>query len=223
MHTLSSVPVAQSLISGAPSSEPADTLGLFGVGMPMVYARNAEIYGDEEEAEYLYQVVSGAVRTHKILTDGRRQIGDFYLPGDIFGLEFDEHHEFSAEAICRSTVTSIKRKLFCDAAGRDGHASARLWSVTRRQLKRTEKHALLLVLTAQERIAAFLLEMLERSGKMNSFELPMSRQDIADYLGMTIETVSRTVTAFETDGTIALPSARCIVIRKQHALRALDS
>ena len=223
MHTLSSVSVAQTSKSRTPLLRHADTFGKVGIGTPMSYARNAEIYGDEEEAEYLYQVVSGAVRTHKILTDGRRQIGDFYLPGDIFGLEFDEHHEFSAEAICHSTVTSIKRKLFCEAADHDGQISAQLWSATRRQLKRAEKHALLLVLTAQERIAAFLLEMLERSGQQNLFEIPMSRQDIADYLGMTIETVSRTVTAFETDGTIALPSARCIVIRKYQALRTLDS
>ena len=223
MHTLSSVSVAQTLTSETTLLSCVDSLGAVGLGTSMLYARNAEIYGDEEEAEYLYRVVSGAVRTHKILTDGRRQIGDFYLPGDIFGLEFEERHEFSAEAICSSTVTSIKRKQFCKAANHDGHVSAQLWSATRRQLKRAEKHALLLVLTAQERIAAFLLEMFERSGQHNSFELPMSRQDIADYLGMTIETVSRTVTAFETDGTIALPSARCIVIRKHQALRTLDS
>ncbi|MDB5486127.1 MAG: nitrogen fixation regulation protein FixK [Tardiphaga sp.] len=223
MHTLSSITVAQHLTSRAALSRHVDAFGIANVGTPMRYARNAEIYGDEEEAEYLYQVVSGAVRTHKILADGRRQIGDFYLPGDIFGLEFDDHHEFSAEAICNSTVMSIKRQVFRETAGHDARLSRELWSATKRQLKRAEKHALLLVLTAQERVAAFLLEMLERSGKTDSFELPMSRQDIADYLGMTIETVSRTVTAFETDGTIALPSARCIVIRKHQALRALDS
>lgn len=220
MHTLFGIQAAQNPASRTASSQSTDP---FGVGTPMLYARNAEIYGDEEEAEYLYQVISGAVRTHKILTDGRRQIGDFYLPGDIFGLEFDEHHAFSAEAICLSTITSLKRKHFCERAENNAHVSAQLWSATRQQLKRAEKHALLLVLTAQERLAAFLLEMFERSGQQSSFELPMSRQDIADYLGMTIETVSRTVTAFETDGTIALPRARCIVIRKHGALRALDS
>src|SRR5687768_2741836 len=84
----------------------ADSLALSvaQMGAPMLYARNTEIFGEGEEAEYLYQVVSGAVRTYKILNDGRRQIGAFYLPGDVFGLEIGEAHELSAEAICNSTV-----------------------------------------------------------------------------------------------------------------------
>jgi len=69
------------------------------MGAPMPFARNAEIYGENEPAEYLYKVISGAVRTYKVLSDGRRQIGGFYLPGDIFGLECGDEHTFSAEAI----------------------------------------------------------------------------------------------------------------------------
>src|SRR4029077_3201732 len=79
------------------------------MGVPMLYARDSEIYGEGEEAEYVYQVVSGAVRTYTILNDGRRQIGAFYLPGDIFGLEIGEEHELSAEAVCNCTVALIKR------------------------------------------------------------------------------------------------------------------
>ena len=69
------------------------------MGAIMPYARNAEIFGEDEPAEYFYKVVSGAVRTYKILNDGRRQIGGFYLPGDVFGLEFGDEHTLSAEAV----------------------------------------------------------------------------------------------------------------------------
>ena len=90
------------------------------MGAPMLYARNTEIYGEGEDAEYVYQVVSGAVRTYKILNDGRRQIGAFYLPGDVFGLEIGDEHELSAEAICNCTISVIKRA----AASINGQARA---------------------------------------------------------------------------------------------------
>src|SRR5438105_803278 len=69
------------------------------IGAAVRFERNAEIYGEDEPAEYFYQVVSGAVRTYKVLTDGRRQIGAFHLPGDVFGLEAGQNHRFSAESI----------------------------------------------------------------------------------------------------------------------------
>src|SRR5947209_17617543 len=74
-----------------------DTLDI--MGAPMSFTRNAEIYGENEPAEYLYKLISGTVRTSKILNDGRRQIGEFYMPGDIVGLEMGDEHAFSAEAI----------------------------------------------------------------------------------------------------------------------------
>src|SRR6516165_6390031 len=90
------------------------------MGAPMPFARNAEIYGENEPAEYLYKVVSGAVRTYKVLNDGRRQIGAFYLPGDVFGLEVDDEHQFSAEAISDAKVLVIKRSALVALANRDG-------------------------------------------------------------------------------------------------------
>lgn len=193
------------------------------MGAPMPYARNTEIYGEGEEAEYIYQVVSGAVRTYKILNDGRRQIGAFYLPGDIFGLEVGDQHELSAEAICNCTVTVIKRSSLSSLAGCDNNVAQALWSLTARELQRVQKHVLLLVRTAQERVASFLLEMADRSAAAGSIELPMSRQDIADYLGLTIETVSRTLTALEGQAAIALPSARRVQLKNLRELRRLDS
>jgi CRP-like cAMP-binding protein len=193
------------------------------MGAPMTFARNAEIYGEGEPADYLYKVVSGTVRTSKILADGRRQIGEFYLPGDIFGLEAGDEHAFSAEAIVASKILVIKRSALIGLAARDNDVARQLWALTGRELARVQGHVLLLVKTAQERVAGFLLEMADRSTATDTVNLSMSRQDIADYLGLTIETVSRTLTSLENGAAIALPTSRRIVLRNRPALRQMNA
>ncbi len=203
----------------------AHTLGnsieLMGATMP--FSRNAEIYGENEPAEYLYKVISGAVRTYKVLNDGRRQIGAFYLPGDVFGLEVGDEHTFSAEAIVECKVMVIKRSALVALAARSSDVAQQLWTMTANELQRVQGHIMLLIKTAQERVAGFLLEMAARSRTGNAVDLPMSRQDIADYLGLTIETVSRTLTQLENSAAIAVPTSRRIVLRNQAALSRLNS
>jgi CRP/FNR family nitrogen fixation transcriptional regulator len=194
------------------------------LGAPMLYARDSEIYGEGEEAEYVYQVASGAVRTYTILSDGRRQIGAFYLPGDVFGLEIGDEHELSAEAVCNCTVYVIKRSsLLAGLVGRDSGIAQALWNLTARELQRARKHMLLLVRSAQERVASFLLEMADRTNAASAVELPMPRRDIADYLGLTIETVSRALTQLEGQAAIAMPSARRVQLTNVRELRRMDS
>ncbi|HTQ83744.1 MAG TPA: helix-turn-helix domain-containing protein [Pseudolabrys sp.] len=204
---------------GARSS--ATAIELMGAAMPFV--RDAEIYGENEPAEYLYKVVSGTVRTYKVLNDGRRQIGAFYLPGDVFGLEVGDVHTFSAEAIIDSKVLVIKRSSVIGLAARDTGVARELWTMTASELQRVQDHILLLIKTAQERVAGFLLEMAGRSAMLDEINLPMSRQDIADYLGLTIETVSRTLTQLEHSAAIAVPSSRRIVLRNRGALSRLNA
>ena len=193
------------------------------MGAPMPFARNVEIYGENEPADYLYKVVSGAVRTYRVLNDGRRQIGAFLLPGDMFGLEAGATHASSAEAIVDSIVLVIKRSAVVALAERDPEVARQLWTLTAQELGRAQNHMLLLIRNAQERIAAFLLEMAERNRSGNSVDLPMSRQDIADYLGLTIETVSRTLTQLEHDAAIELASSRRILLRNQSMLDRLNA
>jgi CRP/FNR family transcriptional regulator, nitrogen fixation regulation protein len=193
------------------------------MGAPMSFARNAEIYGESEPADYLYKVISGTVRTCKILSDGRRQVGAFYLPGDVFGLEISVEHHFSAEAITDIKVLVIKRSALVRLADRDGDVARQLWSFTARELQRAQDHALLLVKSAQQRVASFLLEMAERLPNSEAVELPMSRQDIGDYLGLTIETVSRTMTQLETETAIAIPTSRRIILRNRKTLNQLNA
>jgi CRP-like cAMP-binding protein len=192
------------------------------MGAPMPFSRNAEIYGENEPAEYLYKVISGAVRTYKVLSDGRRQIGGFYLPGDVFGLECGDEHTFSAEAISDCKVLVIKRSSLVSLAARDGEVARRLWTMTANELQRAQDHIMLLIKTAQERVAGFLLEMAARGATAAEIELPMSRQDIADYLGLTIETVSRTLTQLEKSAAIAVPTSRRIVLRNRAALNRMN-
>jgi len=197
-----------------------DSVDVTGAAMP--FERNSEIYGENDPADYVYKVLSGTVRTCKLLTDGRRQIDAFYLPGDMFGLELGDTHCCSAEAIGDSVVLVVKRSLLLAAAEKSNGLARRLWSLTAHDLRRAQHHTLLLIKSAQERVAAFLLEMAERLCAGSAVELPMSRQDIADYLGLTIETVSRTLSQFEDAATIALPTSRRVVLRNRPLLARLN-
>jgi CRP/FNR family nitrogen fixation transcriptional regulator len=161
------------------------------------YRRGAEIFGEAEPAEYIYQVIEGAVRTHKLLPDGRRQIGAFHFRGDIFGLENSETHRFTAEALVQTTVRLVKRESVEKVARSDPAILHTMLAMTMNSLAHVENHMLLLGRkTSLERVAAFLLEMHLRSTAANVMNLPMSRRDIADYLGLTLETVSREISKF---------------------------
>jgi CRP/FNR family nitrogen fixation transcriptional regulator len=210
------------LSAGADSSGVPESI-IGAMGTVMAFKRNVEIYGENETADYLYKVTSGAVRAYKVLADGRRQIGAFYLPGDVFGLESGDLHTLSAEAICDSKVILIKRSAIVARAARDNGVARELYSVTCGELGRVQAHLLALIRSAEERVAGFLLEMARRAPGANQVQLPMSRQDIADYLGLTIETVSRTMTHLESVAAIALPSSRCVVLRNRAALGRLNN
>jgi CRP/FNR family transcriptional regulator, nitrogen fixation regulation protein len=192
------------------------------MGAAMSFPRNAEIFGENEPADYLYKLISGTVRTYKILSDGRRQIGGFYLPGDVFGLEVGDEHTHSAEAMTDAKVLVIKRSALTGLAGRDAGVARELYTLTARELQRVQDRIVLLIKSAQERVASFLLEMAERARSGDSIDLPMSRQDIADYLGLTIETVSRTLTALEGVAAIDVPTSRRIVLRNRSALSRMN-
>lgn len=198
------------------------SLGLMGVKMS--HSRNEEIYGQDESAEYVYKVVSGSVRTSKLLDDGRRQIGGFYLAGDVFGLESNTNHRFSAEAIADTVLIAFKRSTLVALAQTDPAVAKELWQMTARELDHVHDQMVLLGRSsAQERVANFLIEMSDRSANHAEFDLPMSRQDIADYLGLTIETVSRSITCMERKALIELVSSRKVRVKNRAALNSFHS
>lgn len=183
------------------------------IGSPFGYSREEEIYGEGEEAEYVYKIVSGAVRTCKILSDGRRQINGFYLPGDLFGFERGAAHRLTAEAIADTKVIMFRRRQLERLAISNVDVACQLWSMTAKSLQQAEAHMILLGRrTALERVAAFIMEMDARTGGTGSVELPMSRRDIADYLGLTLETVSRSMSQLQNGRAMALSGARRLML-----------
>ena len=190
------------------------------------YRRGAEIFGEGEETEYVYQIISGTVRTYKLLSDGRRQINSFHLTGDLFGLENGSTYRFTAEAVVETRVRIIRRRsLFDTFASREAGATNFLRLVTR-NLQHAEDHMLLLGRkTALEKVAAFLLEMDKRLGRPSVMILPMSRRDIADYLGLTLETVSRALSTLRNENMLRFDGLmqRRLVLLDRVALRELDT
>lgn len=177
-----------------------------------LYGAGAEIYGQGQKAGNIFQVEFGAVRVYRLLADGRRQISAFYFAGEVFGFESDTHHHFFAEALCATGIRTV-----LENSGTD--LSQQLLPLVLKSFVRSQEHLLVLGRqNAAEKVAAFLLEMAERQGGLESFDLPMSRLDIGDYLGMSIETVSRVLTSFRAKGIIRLRSQRTVEILKTDAL-----
>jgi len=188
------------------------------------YNSGTKIFGEKEPADYIYQVIEGAVRSHKLLSDGRRQIGAFHLAGDIFGLEND-FHRFTAEAIVDTTVRLMKRESLERVAKTDFAIVRSLLNMTTDNLQHAENHLLLLGRkTALERVAAFLLEMDRRVTAAGVMTLPMNRRDIADYLGLTLETVSRANSELHKKGYLRFlgHTQREIVVLNPDGLAKLD-
>jgi len=189
------------------------------------YRRGVEIFGEAEPADHVYQIKSGAVRTFKLLPDGRRQIGAFHLTGDIFGVENGEAYRFTAEAIINTRVRIARReRLFGDLPENNILPDKDVLKLVTRNLQHAEDHVLLLGRqTALERIAAFLVEMDRRLKAPKVLMLPMSRRDIADYLGLTHETVSRTLSILRRKGILGFPgqTQREIVLHDRPRLAQL--
>jgi CRP/FNR family nitrogen fixation transcriptional regulator len=183
------------------------------------YRDDAEIFCEGDPADYVYQVASGAVRLVRLMSDGRRQINSFYFAGDIFGLDADKVHRFSAEAIGRSEILLIKRSVFLRELRRDAELMDELWTQTTAELRRAQEHMITLGRkSAYERVADFLIDVSTPLFHSGAVELPMSRTDIADYLGLTIETVSRMLTRLQRNGVISLTSSRRVLLRDRSAL-----
>jgi CRP/FNR family transcriptional regulator, nitrogen fixation regulation protein len=200
--------------------EEHDELGLTGVTMH--FATDHQVYVEGDEARCFYKVVSGVVRTCRFLKDGRRQIDAFHQAGDVFGFEAGDDHEMAAEAVTDVTLIAYRRRGLEAIVSQDDGLSRWFFSHALAWMATAREHSMLLGrASAVQKIAAFLQESVRRAGNRGTIELMMSRQDIADYLGLTIETVSRTLSQLDRDGVIALPSTRRVVVKDRRALRAL--
>jgi CRP/FNR family nitrogen fixation transcriptional regulator len=191
------------------------------IGTRLSYPRNHEIYGQGEQCGFWYKVVSGSVRVSKLLADGRRQIVEFCFSDDAFGLESGEERAFSAEALSDVVVMRYSRSATERLNDEDPAVARGLREMTLRSLAAAQDRLLLLGrMTASERVASFLLELSERNDGASRVELPMSRCDIGDYLGITIETVCRALSDLKRRGIIAI-QAHLIELCDRDALEAI--
>ena len=183
-----------------------------------------EICTEGDDTDLFYKVVSGVVRVCKLLSDGRRQIEAFHVAGELFGLELGRERLLSAEAVTDCSIILYRRRNIEQQARSDHAISHQLFQHAMQSLAQAQVHSLLLGRRgAAEKVAAFLLEWTAKAGQGNRLHLVMSRQDIADYLGLTIETVSRSMSQFERDGMIALSGARHMRVVSPAALQSLAS
>ncbi len=194
------------------------------IGVVAHYSRDETIFSEGDEARYCYRVNSGAVRLSKAMVDGRRQISGFLLPGDLFAIDCGMEHSLTAEALSDAILTRYPRS-HIERLGEDvAEVRHTIIACLRRELTTARHHLLMLGRqSAKERLASFLLLLSERrhGASGDRVDLPMSRQDIADYLGLTIETVCRTLAELKRLNVIATPERNCAVIRDIRALRAI--
>ena len=185
------------------------------------FGRNQTIFNEGDDARYSYKVLQGGVRLCKVRPDGRRQIAEFLLAGDMFGFEVGEEHSLTAEALCDVVVMRCPRNHVERLSDESPALRHKLMALLRGELSAAQNHLVMLGRqTAKERVASFLILLAERNAAEDggALELPMGRQDIADYLGLTIETVCRALTDLKREGVIAIPSRHQVVIRDLMAL-----
>ncbi|WP_315704506.1 MULTISPECIES: helix-turn-helix domain-containing protein [unclassified Bradyrhizobium] len=180
------------------------------------FASCETVFTQEDTTSYFYNVLDGVVRLYKLLPDGRRQIVGFALPGDFVGMTTEQRHCFSADAIGPVTVCQFAKTPFARFADDKPNLLRRMNDLTVQELNQARDHMVLLGRrSAEEKVAIFLVGWRDRLAELRGISdivpLPMSRQDIADYLGLTIETVSRTFTKLEREGIIEIvPGGVCL-------------
>jgi CRP/FNR family transcriptional regulator, nitrogen fixation regulation protein len=211
-------------VFGRPASRDAlDLLDQFGTTVAVQHEH--EIHGQGAAATSCYRVISGCVRVVRLMEDGRRQVGEFLMAGDVFGFDALDTHDFAAEAVSDAVLRRYPRRMVDALAETNVGLARRLRDLTSVSLRNAHTRLLLLGRkTASERIATFLLEMAERlpQATVGVLDLPMSRSDVADHLGLTIETVCRILAHLRRDGTIAIERGR-IEVRNAIGLQQMAS
>ena len=188
---------------------------------PVRFYQDSVIALNEDVADYLMFVVRGVVRSCKVCKSGNRSIVSFYLPGDFVGW-VDAKLSLSIEAATDTELLFIKRKGLVSLASQNLRVANLLLTATTNELVRAQEHVLLMNKSAKCRAATFLSDLWVRLGKAQYLDVPMSHQDIADYLGVTIETLSRSITDLERAGLIARVPARRLILQNHFGLRRVN-
>jgi len=183
------------------------------------------VFAEGDNANAVYEVVRGTLKIYKLLPDGRRQVTGFLGTDHLVGLAHEQQYLYTAEAITQVTVCRYARARFERLVDELPGFGMRLLAASSDELRAAQDQMVLLGRKfAEEKIASFLLMMGQHRGggeDPDEILLPMSRIDIADYLGLTMETVSRTLSKLKSDGVIAIPCASSIKLRDRVRLQHL--
>ena len=190
------------------------------------FARNETLFSQGADLRSSFKIISGAVRLCRLTADGRRQIAEFRVAGDFVGFEWLGHYALTAEAVREVVAVRYARNRVDHLIEERQDVRERVFGMLRQDLCAAQDHLITLgCQTAKERVASFLLQLAKRAGARDgeTIEIQLGRQDIADYLGLTLETVSRTLSELKRQGTISLPKRRQVVIRSTAKLRVQTS
>ena len=184
------------------------------------------IFDEAERAHHVFNVTSGAVKIYKLLSDGRRQITGFLFPGDFLGLTHNENYAYSAEAIAHTTLCRFPREKLEALLDEMPKLEQRLLGMASHELAAAQDQMILLGRkSAKERVASFLVMLSNAAARHgrpdNPVSLPMTRNDMGDYLGLSLETVSRALTQLKTQGFIQLMDERRVRLAKPEAMREI--
>ncbi|MDE3775601.1 Crp/Fnr family transcriptional regulator [Sinorhizobium meliloti] len=202
----------------------ADLSSLFARQPVERFAPAQAVFWEGDEATHIFEVTVGMLRALRLLGDGRRIIVGFLRPGDLLGVSLKERYLYTVEAVSSVELRRFPRRRFEDEVARHSNLQQQLFSRLRDEMTAAQDQAVLLSRrSAEEKLANFFLLMgRNQNCKQTSIvDLPMTRLDIADYLGMTIETVSRTITKLANSGVIATPERRSVTVLKMETLRSL--
>jgi CRP-like cAMP-binding protein len=214
-------PVARAKIGAAPDD---GLSAIQALGQLAHYARDTTIFSDGDDALYAYKIVKGTVRLCKMLSDGRRQIAEFLRAGDFFGFEWRDAYSLTAEALEDTVVVRVPRARLDRLGEERRDVQHMLMSLLCNDLCVAQNHLLLLGRqTARERVVSFVLALAARNKAKSgdTLAVPMCRQDIADYLGLTIETVCRAISELKRARLIGVPNRTQIVVLNLAALREI--
>ena len=189
--------------------EPDELEAMDKLARHIVFEKHQTLFSQSEAAESVYNITAGSVRLFKLLPDGRRQIVGFALPGDFLGLSLSERNAFTAETLSAASVCQFPRAAFSDLLDAKPHLLRRLHDMAGHELSLAQDQMVILGRrTAEEKVASFLMGLRKRWARIDGSTvrapLPMSRQDIGDYLGLTVETVSRMMTKLARDKAIVI-------------------
>lgn len=222
MQTAAAPARAQVPAARTRQERPDELAALDRVGTVVSLDRDDVLFYESDPAEHYFKVVSGSVRTCKLLADGRRHVGEFYLPGDFIGLDAETEYLSTAEAVTGTTLVRYVRRNVDALVWQEPRIGRRLLSIACHNLSLAQQKLVLLARkTAEERIACFLLDLAGRNGETDCVSLPMNRTDIGDHLGLTMETVSRELSHLKSEGIIELKNSHQIRFRNRSALEEL--